>query len=199
LYAGQPARAAEAVAAEAQITNAEAGIWAAQAVAAGISVACGGGGVDDLLDAACAVLPSGSWIARIVAEALDAAREVSSLVELSLLLSSDVVNREYNYGTSAPETLAVALALTRYAEGNLEQGIMGATAVAKVADAGASLVGAFCGALTDDFILPSSMEKKLRTLSGLCIPSLQGVDYLHLVDEWTAKAAKQYSSAPNLT
>jgi ADP-ribosylglycohydrolase len=190
LFAGQPERAAAHAEAEAQVTNADVGVQAAGSVAAAVSVACAGGRAAEAVDAARARLPAGGWAARTVASALDAADAAGSLLELGLVLAGTVVNREYNYGSSAPETLAVALALTQRADGDLEQGILAATAVAKVADAAAPLVGALCGALTGDVALSPPAERSLQTLSGLCVPSLGGADYLALVDAWVDRAAR---------
>ena len=45
------------------------------------------------------------------------------------------------------------------------------------------------------FDMAASLEKWLRRLFGLCIPSLQGVDYLHLTETWTALAAQRRASS----
>ncbi len=186
-FAGEPEKAAAAAGAEAQITNAQEGVWAAQAVAASVSVACAGGTTAALVAVAQEALPPESWIARTVAGALQAAQEAPSLLDLILTLAGGVVNREYNYGTSAPETLAVALALTAYVQGDAERGIPAATAIAKAADAAVALTGTFCGALTGSLSLPTSMPRALR---GVCVPALTGVAYPSLVEAWLDRAAR---------
>jgi ADP-ribosylglycohydrolase len=63
-FAGQPQRAAALAAADAQITNAEDGVWAAQAMACAIALLAGGATLDAALEAARAHFPADSWIAR---------------------------------------------------------------------------------------------------------------------------------------
>lgn len=191
-FAGEPERAASAARDEAQITNADVGVLAAQAVAAGVSVACGGGGVVDLVGAVRDQTSASGWLDRTVRQALDVADGARSGLDLVFALAADVVNREYNYGTSAPETLAVALAVTAYVGGDPERGVLGAAAVAKTADAAAPLAGAFCGALSGDAGLPR--QPAAVPLAGLCVPALRGLDYLGLVEVWTARAARPSTS-----
>ena len=185
-FAGDPARAAQHAAAEAHVTNAAEGVEAARAVAAGISVACAGGSASDSVAAARAELPPGGWCDRTVAAAL--ALDASSTVGLAFGLAKAVVNPEYNYGTTAPETLAVALALTVHVGGDFGRGVTAATAVPKAADAAAPLVGAFCGALGGEVAWPDASPHQL---AGLCLPRLKGVDYLNLVDAWLDRSDRQ--------
>lgn len=193
-FAGDPEKAAEAAMVEAHVTNSADGLWSAQAVAASLSVGIGGGSVTEVIAEAQKQLPQDSLAGRTVAAALDASSEAGSLLDLCFALSNNVVNREYNYGNAAHEVLAVALALFQFTRGNLELAILGANAVAKVADGAAPLAGAFCGCMADNLDLSAThgapsgigIAESLRSLPGVCVPSTKGIDYIEQVERWVA-------------
>lgn len=180
---GQAQVAATLAARDAEITNAEDGLWAAQAMAAAISAACNGESLQAVLAYALAQLPPASWIRRIVDEALALCDPSLSALAVVPLLSEAIINREYNYGNVAPETFALTLAIVKQTRGEFETAMMMATTFAKAADSVPAFVGALCGAMTKHDILSSSWRVCLQELRGLCIPALSGVDYIALVEQ----------------
>ena len=191
LWAGDPAQAAAAAAMEAQITNAEEGVWAAQAMAAGISAACGGEPLDLVLHRAVSQLPEESWIHRTVAEAFALCNLEKSSLELVPELSAAIINREYNYGNAAPETLALAFAIVKQTRGQFENAVMLAAAFAKTADSVPAFVGALCGALSDLEILTPPWRECLHQLHGICIPALAGLDFIGMVEQLAELALRR--------
>lgn len=183
LCAGDPTAAAELAGWEAQITNAEDGLWAAQAMAAGISAAGGGQTLERVLDVMLAQLPPHSWINRSVAAALALCDPARSALELVPHWHETVINREYNYGNVAPETLALALALIKQTHGEFAPAIMLALTCAKAADSVPALVGALSGALSDQDLITAEWREQLQWLRGMCVPALTGVDFLALVEQ----------------
>lgn len=191
LCAGNPARAAAAAEIDAQITNAEDGLWAAQAMAAGISAACGGGSLESVLHHALSQLPGESWIQRTVTEALSLCDDRKPVLEAIPLLSAAIINREYNYGNAAPETLALTLTIVKLTQGRFENAVMLAAAFAKTADSVPAFAGALCGALTDHDILTPSWRVSLQKLRGICIPALADLNFIELVERLAGLAAEK--------
>lgn len=182
LYAGKPDVAVSATALEAAVTNAEDGVWVAQALAAAISVACAGGTIDDAVRAATDVLPKGSWSRRTVEDALRiSAREEPVLSLVPSLLG--IVNKEYSQ-CSGPETLALALVLASRC--TFDSAVPLALAFSKNADALPAMVGALTGACDSGTPVPVQWEESVRSLGGICIPRLKGRDYVKLVDDFVA-------------
>jgi ADP-ribosylglycohydrolase len=190
-WAGNSARAAATAGRDAQITNAEDGLWAAQAMAAGISAACRGESVERVLHHARAQLPEESWIGRTVAEALAFCDTQKPAFEIIPHLSATAINREYNYGNVAPETFALTLAIVKQTQGQFENAIMLATAFAKTADSVPAFTGALCGALTNREILFPSWQERLRKLHGICIPALAEVNFMESVEQLAGLAVER--------
>jgi len=184
-YAGSPDRAADAAAIDACVTNAEDGIWVAQAVAAAVSAACGGASRVSVIEAARGFLPADSWSRRTADRALRlSGQEVPSLALLPLL--HRVLNAEYSDGCVGPETLALALAIVQHFGERFDEAVTAAAAFAKGADALPALVGAIAGALAPGTPIPPQWEGSLGPLRGICLPSLAGRDYPGLVETFVA-------------
>jgi len=180
--AGRPAAAAALAAHDAAVTNAEDGVWAAQSLAAAISVACAGADHDALIDTALSLLPHDTWIQRSVSEALTLCQEGAALFDIFPRLSERLINREYNYGNVAPEILALTLAIVKLCPKNFNAAVTAAAAFAKTADSVPALVGALSGALCAEKIISVDWQERCRRLQGICVPTLAGVDYVELTE-----------------
>lgn len=172
--AGNPDRAASIAALDAQITHAEDGVWAAQAMAAAISVLAGGGALDTALSCARAQLPSDSWVAHGDRVAREVLAQSDSDLDLSYLLSTQLINTVYSYGNAAPETLPAALAIVEQCQGDLLRAVNLANTLHKSADSLPAMVGALCGALRGAGAIPLRWRDALNEVRGLCLPFLAG-------------------------
>lgn len=182
-YAGQPHAAAALAKNEAQITNSEDGLWAAQAMAAAVSVACARVEVEEVLAVAQSYLPRDSWIHRSVNEALSICEINKPLLENFPRLHETVSNRVYSHGTAAPETFALTLATFKLTCGDFAQSVFMANSFAKNADSVPAFVGALCGAMSDEENFFPAWQRQFQYLRGICVPTLAGVDYLALVEQ----------------
>lgn len=172
---GDPARAARLAALDAQITQAEDGIYAAQAMAAAIAVVAGGGTLEAALDAARGQFPAGSWIAHGDAIARECLATAGSPEDLALLLARRLINTVYSYGCVAPETLPAALAIVESCAGELTRACAVANMLPKAADSLPAMVGALCGARHGPDAVPAGWHEALDTVRGLCLPFLAGL------------------------
>ncbi|MFB5192840.1 ADP-ribosylglycohydrolase family protein [Alicyclobacillus fastidiosus] len=174
-YKGQPAKAAEVAGWMAAITNAEDGVFAAQAMAASVSVAVEGASVEEVVTAGLQFIPDDSWLSRKIRQALNLLEQSGSVFAAIPLWSNHVVNGIYNYGNIAPETLALAYAILMGTHGSLLEGLQSASLIPKQADTMPAMVGALSGALQGTSSIPSTWIDSLDVLKGICIPSLKGI------------------------
>jgi ADP-ribosylglycohydrolase len=190
-FAGRPDQAADVARTLAEITHAEDGVWAAEAMGASIAAAVGGAALPEALEAGRRRIPADSWLARQLARALPLAEHATSPFDLAAELSDQVANASYSFGTVAPETLASAYALTLAAGGDPATAIPAAATIAKQADSVPAMVGAITGALAGVDRLPATWRARVTTLRGVCIPALEGVSLADLADELAGGSADE--------
>lgn len=173
--AGDAERAAALAALDAQITNAEDGIYAAQAMAVAVAQLVTGVPLNEALRQARHWFPAGSWIAHGDQRARDYLAATTSQADLLLALSKGVINTVYSYGNAAPETLPAAFVIAEACRGDLEQAVLLANALPKAADSLPALVGALCGAHQGTDVLSADWQAQLNECRGLCLPFVAGV------------------------
>lgn len=188
-YADDPGRAAEVAGWMAELTNAEDGVWAAQAMAASVAEAVVGAEVEQILAAGSDLIPRDSWLGRTMQRAERILEESGSGLAAVPAWAEQCSNTTYNFGNVAPETLAVAYAIVRASGGDLERGLALATMIPKQADSMPAMVGALCGARAGGGAIPTSWVERLDTLSGHCIPHLSGTSLTELADRLVARRA----------
>lgn len=172
--AGDEARAAELAAAEASITNAEDGVWAATAMAVLIAGLADSAPLDESLGRARACFPDGSWIAHGDSIARDCLREASSTQELLLLLLTRLINTVYSYGNAAPETVPAAFAIAEALPDDVVPAVLLANGIPKAADSLPAMVGAILGAIHGSGAISPSWREQLDECRGLCLPFVAG-------------------------
>ncbi|MGH2388839.1 MAG: ADP-ribosylglycohydrolase family protein [Chloroflexota bacterium] len=176
VWAGRPERAAELAAADACVTHADEGVWAARAMAAAIAALAGGADLDAALAEGRRQFPPESWLEWVDRRVVELARHHDSAADLTLALGRDVVTRTYSYANAAAETLPAAFAIVQATDGDLWQGVLLANICARAADSLPAMVGALAGTLRGAGAISGDWEATLRTLRGICIPDLAGVD-----------------------
>jgi ADP-ribosylglycohydrolase len=175
LCAGDPSRAAAIAEADASITHAEDGVYAAKAMAAAIALLVGGADLSAALDAARAEFPAGTWIAHGDQIARACQSEAVDRPDLLLLLTTRLVNSVYSYGSAAPETLPAALVLAEACGGDIGVAVPLAANITKAADSLPAMVGALCGASNGPTGLSERWRAQLNECRGLCLPFVAGV------------------------
>ncbi len=173
--AGDPERAAQIAQFDAQVTNAEDGIYAARAMAVAISLLAAGQSIADGLALARAEFHADAWIARGDQVAYECLREANSAQDLLLLLTKRLINTVYSYGNAAPETLPAALAIVEMCRGDLQGAVLLANAIPKSADSLPAMVGALCGAHQGADAISKNWRAQLNACRGLCLPFVAGV------------------------
>jgi ADP-ribosylglycohydrolase len=167
---GEPDRAATLAGYDSQITNAEDGVYAAQAMAVAIALLVSGTTIAAALARARTYLPPDSWIAygdRIARQCHD---EAESPQDLLLLLTTRLINSVYSYGNAAPETLPAAFVIAEACDADLQAAVLLANGIPKAADSLPAMVGALCGAVQGSRALSPRWRAQLMTCRGLCLP-----------------------------
>lgn len=186
LYAaGDADRAARLAELEAQVTNAEDGVYAARAMAAALAVLAGGGALEAALTRGRAEFPAGSWIAHCDGVAQACLRETEGVPDLVLALTTRLINTVYSYGNAAPETVPAAFALAARCGGDLNTAVLAANAIAKSADSLPALVGAVGGAWQGSAAVSAGWRAQLDACRGLCLPFTAGVRLSELAQALT--------------
>jgi len=180
-YAGDAHRAAEIAQFDAQVTNAEDGIYAARAMAVAIALLASGEKIGDALAHAHREFPAGSWIAHGDAVARECVRDAKSSQDLLLALTKRLINTVYSYGNAAPETLPAAFAIFEMCNGDLASAVLVANAIPKSADSLPALVGALCGAHQGASAVSETWRAQLNVCRGLCLPFIKDVRLDELV------------------
>jgi ADP-ribosylglycohydrolase len=181
--AGQPDNAVALAQLDAQITQAEDGIYAARGMAAAIALLVGGATVSEAAARARAEFPAGTWIAHGDSIAQDCRDAAGSSEDVALLLSQKLINTVYSYGSAAPETFPAALALFEKCGGDLLRGTAAANMIAKSADSLPAMVGALCGAAQGEGAIPAGWRAALDACRGYCLPFLAGMTISESIEQ----------------
>ncbi len=174
--AGDPDRAAQLAGWDAQITQAEDGIFAARGMAAAIALLAAGASLSDALARARLEFPPDSWIAHLDEIARECLRQAARPDDLTVLLTARVINTVYSYGSAAPETFPAALVIAAACDGQLQPACWLASTLVKSADSLPAMTGALCGAYQGIGVFSPIWRAALSTARGLCLPFLQGAD-----------------------
>jgi ADP-ribosylglycohydrolase len=172
--AGDTERAERLALLDAQVTNAEDGVYAAQAMAIAVSSLSAGGGLAEALSLARRSFPRDSWIAYGDGVARGCRDDSSDAQQTLLLLTIRLINTVYSYGNAAPETVPAAFAITEVCRGDLHDSVLLANAIPKSADSLPALVGALCGAYQGAGVINAAWQEQLNASRGLCLPFLKG-------------------------
>jgi ADP-ribosylglycohydrolase len=187
--AGDPDRAADWAELDAQITQAEDGVYGARAMAAAVAVLADGGAIIDAVTRARREFPPESWMAHNDAVARGCLAETDTLDDLAVRLALRVINTVYSFGSLAPETVPAALAIVERCDGDLTLGVLQANTLAKAADSLPAMVGALCGAHQGLDAIGVLWRGRLATVRGVCLPFLAGASLEHLTRQLFDKAS----------
>jgi ADP-ribosylglycohydrolase len=171
--AGDPAEARRLAEIEARISHCRDGLWGAQAVAAGIAVAMGGGSVEEVYGAAVESAPADSWSRTMLVKASEVLANSPDL-ESAWMPLHDLLWTEYK--AAAPEAVTEAFAVFRLVKGDFRKGIIYGGNWGRDADTIAAIVGALCGAMHGTQVIPKAWVEKVRVAAGACLPFTKGVD-----------------------
>lgn len=178
--AGNPAQAAALARIDAEISHATDGIWAAQAVAAGVAVAMTGADAGDVMEAALGPIPEDSWMGRAMARALLICERRRTIEASWEALHTDLWTPTHS---TAAEAVPQALAIFLLTEGDFHKGLFWASNFGRDADTIGAIVGALAGARQGFGVIPSEWVEKVRQPKGVCLRFTATEDVVSITEE----------------
>jgi ADP-ribosylglycohydrolase len=179
VWAGEPERAAAMAEIEAQISHCADGVWAAQAVAASVSVAMVNGATDEIVEAGLRQIPTDSWLGRAMARAMTICDQEGTIENAWERLHTELWTPVHSV---SPEAIPQIYAVFRLTDGDFRRGMFWGGNFGRDADTIGAVLGALSGARYGISVIPESWVEKVRRPSGVClkfaaqedIPTLSG-------------------------
>lgn len=164
--AGEPERAAAMAEIEAQISHDKDGIWAAQAVAAGVAVAMVDGSTDEIIRAGLNYIPDDSWLGRSMARAMAICDEAGTIENAWERLHTELWTPSHSV---SPEAIPQIYALFRLTDGDFRRAMFWGGNFGRDADTIGAVLGALCGAKHGFRIIPDGWVDKVQQAAGVCL------------------------------
>jgi len=194
VFAGNPKKAADFAALEAQITHGGEGVYGAQAVAAAVSSAMAGYGWEAAIEAALNAVPENSWIYRQIEKAVSIGTSCDCVFEAVDELHDKIGILHYFWTSMAPEAVPLALGVYAAAKGQFRDSILGGVNVGRDADTIAAIAGALGGATSGSESVPKQWWEKIRPATGKYVRKAKDLDVVELARALTALAEKEATS-----
>jgi ADP-ribosylglycohydrolase len=177
--AGDPDKAAEMAAIDAQISHTADGVWAAQAVAASIAVAMVDGTVDEIIDAGKQHIPDDSWLGRSFARAMALCDNADSIEDIWEDLHTQLWTPVHSMSA---EAVPQVYAIYRMTSGDFRKGMFWACNFGRDADSIAAITGALCGAQHGLDVIPDRWVQQVRVASGVSLKFVANEDVIDLAE-----------------
>ncbi|MEA4813090.1 MAG: ADP-ribosylglycohydrolase family protein [Anaerolineaceae bacterium] len=166
LCAGNPQLAASFARKDAEVSHFEDGVYAAQAVAASVSLAMVNAPVEEVFRVAGDYIPSDTWLGFSMEKANRICKQHHSIESAWSLLHTEFWNPERSL---SPEAIPQAYCVFKLTQGNFKQCIFWGGNFGRDADTICAIVGALSGALSGIGSIPNTWVEKTKTPSGICL------------------------------
>lgn len=163
----------------ASVTHGAETVLAARAMARLVALLIGGADPAGALRQSIAAIPADSWLGRNTARAMAIADAAQSLFAAIPVLSDEVANQTYSYGSISTETFPVACAIASRSQ-SMEQAVAMAALIPKQSDSMPAMVGAIMGAAPGDAAIPLEWTSRVDRLRGNLFPAAKGLRLLEL-------------------
>jgi ADP-ribosylglycohydrolase len=178
--AGDPQEAARLAAIDAQVSHARDGIYCGQAIAAAVAAALVESSWEAVIEAGLAVVPPGSWSARMITSAVDIGRRAPGPRPGVDQLYEAVSLFHYPWASVAPEATALAFGVLAAARGDYVDAVLAGVNVGRDADTIAAMAGGMAGALHGAQAVPKRWRDRINRVRGHCIKAVAGTDLAEL-------------------
>jgi ADP-ribosylglycohydrolase len=180
--AGDPDRAARLAELDAQVSHYADGIYAAQAVAASVSVAMVDGSPSEIISAGLRQIPGDSWLGRAMATAMDicdqsGAGQAGDIEQAWERLHTELWTPVHS---AAAEAIPQAYAVFRLCAGDFTKAMFWGGNFGRDADTIGAVLGALTGARHGLSVIPSPWIELVRRPSGVCLKFAANEDIVAL-------------------
>ncbi|MBI9048910.1 MAG: ADP-ribosylglycohydrolase family protein [Anaerolineaceae bacterium] len=178
--AGDPDKAAALAELDAEVSHYTDGIWAAQAVAAAVSLAMVGASVDAIWEQAISRIPEDSWLGYAMQLADKICTDAGTIEDAW----EDLHNVFWtpSHAQSA-EAMPQIFSIFRLTGGDFKKGMFWACNFGRDADTIGAVVGALGGAIHGLQAIPDNWVERVRKPSGICIKAAAQEDMLELATD----------------
>ncbi|ACQ79730.1 ADP-ribosylation/Crystallin J1 [Beutenbergia cavernae DSM 12333] len=187
--AGDPSEAARLAEIDGAVSHAADGLWCGMAMAAGVAAAMVADDWRDVVDAAIAATPEGSWTRRAMTRAVEIGRRHEDLGEALVELHERCTLPHYPWPDVAPEAAALALGIFTATKGEYVPSVLGGTNIGRDADTIAAMAGALAGALHGIEAVPAAWADAVQEIRGHCIHATAGTRLDELARELVTAGA----------
>ncbi len=181
--AGDPDTAARLAAIDARISHDRDGVWAAQAVAASISMALVDAPPEKVVAIGQTYIPQDSWLGRAMGRALAICQNTGTIERAWEQLHTELWTPVHSV---SPEAIPQMYAIYLLTQGDFRKGLFWAANFGRDADTIAALVGALSAAGQGMKVIPSQWVEKVRTPAGISLKFAADIDIPTLAAELIA-------------
>ena len=185
---GDPGAAASLAAVLGSISNGRDGIYAAQAVAAAISVAMVGAGPAQMMEAALAAPPPDSWTARALRRAAEVARPAANPDAALEEIDAALVVPWWPWADLVTEAVPLAFAAFLAMEGDFARAVPFGVRFGRDADTIGAIVGSMAGAYAGEDAIPAAWRARVQMSTGACIGFVAGQAITDIADALAQQA-----------
>ena len=161
---------------EGEVTHSGEGVYCGMAVAAAISAAVNGAGLDKIQNAALDVVPHDTWTYRSLKSGIEIGKASSDVWQALDALEASLVRAFYHWPDIAPEPVGIAFGIVAASRGSFSDAVLGGVNMGRDADTIAAIAGAITGAMSGYEKLPEAWKKRISVAEGNCIKTVAGMD-----------------------
>lgn len=174
--AGNPELAGTLARREGEVTHSGEGVYCGMAVAAGISEAVYGSGLDKIQNAALNAVPGNSWTYRSIKSGIEIGNASDDVWQALDKLEASLIRSFFHWPDIAPEPVGIAFGIVSASRGSFSEAVLGGVNIGRDADTIAAIAGAITGAMTGYEKLPEEWKKRISIAKGNCIKTVAGMD-----------------------
>lgn len=171
---GEPKQAARIANVLGGISNGRDGIYAAQAVAAAISIGMVGADPSQMLDVALRMIPQDCWTQRAL-ERISSLDLLNCDTETALRrIEENLVVSWWYWADLVTEAVPVAFAVFLTCHGDVTRAVPMGVRIGRDADTIAAIVGSLCGVYGGVDAIPEAWQRRVQASTGKCIGFVGG-------------------------
>jgi len=179
---GNPAQAAHLATVLGSVSNARDGIYAAQAVAAAISLGMVGASPGEMMAAAIEAVPPDSWTSRVLLRAQDVGTRHANLEEALADIAETLIIPYWTWADLVTEAVPIAFAVFLASGGELRRAVPAAIRLGRDADTIGAIVGSLAGVWQGMEAIPAEWRARVKASTGYCIGFIAGQDIAEVAD-----------------
>jgi ADP-ribosylglycohydrolase len=187
--AGRPEAAANLAEALGSVSNARDGVYAAQAVAAAISVGMVGASPDEMISTGLRFVPPDSWTARTLQRVLELNLPKMDLESALQAIEKHVIISWWPWADLVTEAVPAAMGVFLACQGDFVRAVPAGVRLGRDADTIGAIVGSLAGVYGGDNAIPDDWKQHVPASTGKCIGFVAGRVIADVADQLAERGA----------